>query len=74
MKKNKLILSIFLVLPLMISSCTTYTIHDNRIRVHFINRGEKAPFSGVLLNNYTYQALKNKAQQCKESVNGRKKN
>ena len=59
MKKSKLILSVFLIsLTLINSACTTYTIKDNRIRVHFIQQGEKAPFDGMLLNKYTYKRLK----------------
>ena len=71
MKKSRLLLSIFFILTLVISGCTTYTIHDERVRVHFINEGKKAPFSGVLLNNYTYQSLK---KCCERNENGRNKN
>ena len=66
MKKKKLSLKIFLISSIfLLMGCTTYTIHDNRIRVHFINQNEKAPYSGVLLNNYTYQKLKECCIKCK---------
>ena len=68
MKKNRQILKIFLIgiiSSLLLFSCTTYTIHDNRVRVHYIEQGEKAPFNGYLLNNYTYQKLKNIANDSR---------
>jgi len=67
MKKNKLTLKKLLIATIIASNltaCTTYTIKDNRVRVHFIKQGEPAPYNGVLLNNYTYYKLKEKAAKC----------
>ena len=59
-----------LIIPLLIilPSCTTYTIKDNRIRVHHIKQHEPAPFSGVLLNDHTFNKLKQELKQCKEQT------
>ena len=60
---KKLLSSFFIVALLAFTGCATYTIHDNRIRVHFMSKGDKAPFDGILLNSFTYQTLKTKAAE-----------
>ena len=44
----------------------TYTVHDYRIKVHRIKYGEKAPFDGYLLNDWTYKQIKKKLAECKK--------
>jgi len=52
----------------VLSSCSTmtYTVHDYRIKVHRIKYGEKAPFDGYLLNDWTYKQIKKKLAECKK--------
>jgi len=53
----------------MISSCSTTPketpFQSYKIRVHYMQQGEKAPFDGYLLNNYTYQRIKQTLKSCK---------
>ncbi len=49
-----------------LNSCAVYTVHDYRVRVHWIKKGEKAPFDGILLNKYTFKQLERKAEQCQK--------
>jgi len=61
MRKLFLTLSVLLT----ISSCGTVQINDSRVKAHWIKKGEKAPFSGILLNDYTYYKLREKLLECR---------
>ncbi len=64
MTKLKKILMICLTVSL-ISGCTTgVQIRSDSIKAHWIKRGEKAPYNGILLNDYTYYRLVDKAMKC----------
>lgn len=77
MLKHKKNLKKFLIINLIIlnslvftlSSCSTrkVVIQDNRIMVHWIKQGEKAPFDGILLNKYTFERLEQKAKSCSDN-------
>jgi len=75
MKKNRLKLKnllIAIIIASSLTSCATYTIHDNRIRIHHIKQGEPAPFDGLLLNQYTYNKIKERLKECKLYVSGKR--
>lgn len=38
-------------------------LDEERIQVHWIKAGEQAPFDGILLNEYTYQRMREKINQ-----------
>jgi len=61
-----ILVTIMMFLIITFSSCTTnrVVVTDNRIMAHWIEYGEPAPYDGILLNEFTYQHLINKAQQC----------
>lgn len=33
-------------------------LDESQVQAHWINAGEPAPFSGILLNDYTYERLR----------------
>jgi uncharacterized protein YceK len=62
MKKLLLSFAVFLT----ISSCSSVEVRDARVKVHWIEKGEKAPFRGILLNDYTYYKLRKKLLECEK--------
>jgi len=46
-------------------SCRSVTINDPQIKTHWMKKGEPAPYDGVLLNEYTFLKLLEKAQRCR---------
>ena len=46
------------------SGCSKVVIRDTQIHAHWMHAGEKAPFDGVLLNDYTYYKLRKKLNEC----------
>lgn len=62
-KLSKLFLIFFVSLSL--SGCARVVINDTAIKVHWMNRGEAAPFDGILLNDYTYMKIREKLDECR---------
>jgi len=50
----------------MMTNCKTVEIKDPQVRTHWIKKGEPAPFDGILLNEYTFLKLLEKAQRCQQ--------
>ena len=50
----------------MMSSCGSVQINDANVKAHWIKKGEPAPFSGILLNDYTYYKLREKLLECQK--------
>ncbi len=61
---KKLLLSLSVLL--MMSSCGSVQINDANVEAHWIKKGEPAPFSGILLNDYTYYKLRKKLLECQK--------
>jgi len=58
------------------TSCTTINnksvpVQFYKIKAHYIEKGEPAPFDGILLNQYTFDSLKNQLKECKKIVRGK---
>jgi hypothetical protein len=47
-------------------SCSKVEIQNGQVKAHWIKKGEKAPFSGLLINEYTYYKLRMKIIKCEE--------
>jgi hypothetical protein len=54
------------------SSCSFITPNhkvnvEGQVQAHWIKQGEPAPFNGILLNDYTFYKIMEKAQrECKQ--------
>jgi len=45
--------------------CSTQPlVLDARINAHWIEKDEPAPFSGIILNDFTYIKMREKIDQC----------
>jgi hypothetical protein len=47
------------------TSCRTIEIKDPQVKTHWMREGEPAPYDGVLLNEYTFLKLLERAQKCR---------
>ena len=63
MGRAKGILLSFLMISVL-AGCTSVKVNSDSIKVHWMKKGEKAPFSGILMNDYTYYRLVKKAKRC----------
>lgn len=53
------------------SSCSAIPTHkvnvEGQVQAHWVKQGEPAPFNGILLNEYTFYKIMEKAQrECKQ--------
>jgi len=58
-----------LLISINFSGCARVIINDPSIKVHWIEKGEAAPFRGILLNDYTYYRIREKLNECRNKSN-----
>lgn len=65
--KEIIVITAMLFVIMVLSSCTSgrhVVLTDNRVLAHWMQKGDAAPYNGVLLNAYTYNGLVAKAKKC----------
>lgn len=58
-------LSMIFFVSLLLGGCARVVIDDPSIKVHWMSRGEAAPFDGILLNDYAYMKIREKLDECR---------
>jgi LEA14-like dessication related protein len=65
----------FLILSAYLSSCASLDVHPvaapstDSIKAEWIKKNQKAPFSGILMNDNTYRLMRSKIIECQYQLN-----